>query len=407
MSGVAKDDPNTPSSVDDPASAMTDGQASPSTGAETEEAHADVDAKPTRKSHLRVVTAEDAAAAAALAATTPVVEMISPAPISAQEAAPHQRIGAVIRNAREQKGLSLEQVSRDTRITVSHLRAIEDMTPNVIGEAVYVKGHVRSYARYLGLNADEILTRYLSECAILTDPKKTDITPPASDRKLPAAVPVLGIVVFLLALGAGIVFLVGESNKPTTVAANPAAPIETVAAPTTANAAPTLTIVALAREQLEVAGPDGTKYRSRVFNPGDEYQVRTSAGWTVSTKNGAAFEWRRDGKSLGPLAPAPGPVYRFAVDGALNLKTLEELNAPAPTAPVEAAPATTDPSAAAYPGAGAPAATPAAPKPVKPKPQPSASSAAPSPSAQQPAPAAPASPSPKPVDPSLAAYPEN
>src|SRR5262249_19696035 len=62
--------------------------------------------------HLRVVTEADAADF-----TAPAIANDSP----------YQRIGAVIRAARENQGLTLDQVSKETRVTVSHLRAIEDM----------------------------------------------------------------------------------------------------------------------------------------------------------------------------------------------------------------------------------------------------------------------------------------
>ena len=80
------------------------------------------------------------------------------APATASDT-PHQRIGSIIRAARENSGYSLEQVSKETRVHLSHLRAIEDMTPNLLGAPVYAKDYIKSYARFLGMDEQITLDR--------------------------------------------------------------------------------------------------------------------------------------------------------------------------------------------------------------------------------------------------------
>ena len=75
---------------------------------------------------------------------------------------PNMRIGAVIKATRENLGYSLDQVSKEIRVHLSHLRAIEDMTPNLLGAPVYAKGYIRAYARHLGLDEQ---TRSSAICA--------------------------------------------------------------------------------------------------------------------------------------------------------------------------------------------------------------------------------------------------
>jgi hypothetical protein len=77
--------------------------------------------------------------------------------------------------------------------------------------------------------------------------------------------------------------------------------------------APRLSILALKREVLEVHSADGTKFVHRFFSPGESYIPRVGSGWTVSTPNGAAFEWRLGGRSLGLFAES-GPVDALSVD---------------------------------------------------------------------------------------------
>ncbi len=335
--------------------------------------------KPRRAAtHLRVVTDNDP-------------EFVAPVD------APAQRIGEVIRTARENAGYTLEHVSRETRVHLSHLRAIEDMTPGLLGAPVYAKGYIRSYARYLGLNEQDTLDRFLRECAaILKDPEKPEIAPPATSksRKLPLAVPVLGLLVVGLAVaGAVVVFATGDKPAPATPASTAAGGAPAVAA--VEPVSPQLRIVALKRGMLEVRSAKGDKYVHRPYNAGEFFIVRVGEGFTVSADDGTAFEWRLGDQSLGLLQAEGGPVYTQSADLAAQRQPI------APPAPpvVE-----TDPSISAVTGP-IPAPTGATPAPAKPRPTPR-------PPAQQPAtpPAATTTPAepvaPPPRDPALDAYPD-
>jgi cytoskeleton protein RodZ len=73
---------------------------------------------------------------------------------SQQELIP-MRAGDFLRHEREQKDLSIEQAARDSRIRLSVLEAIESSETSHI-PSVYLKGHIRNYARFLGLDASSI-----------------------------------------------------------------------------------------------------------------------------------------------------------------------------------------------------------------------------------------------------------
>jgi len=273
------------------------------------------------------------------------------------------------------------------------------MTPGLLGAPVYAKGYIKSYARFLGMDEQTTLDRFLSECAaILKDPEKPEIAPPASSkaRKLPVAVPVLGLVVAGLAVG-GIVVMVNSGPKgPAAVTTDPAAIAAT--GPIAEPAAPQLRIVALKRAMLEVRSAKGDKYVHRYYNPGESFIVRVGANFTVSAEDGTAFEWRLGDQSLGLMQPEGGPVYSQNVDLAAQRQPIA---APAP--PVDPAAAATDPALAAYPATPPATGAAPAPAPAKPKPKPAVTPpAATAPAAQPPAdqPAAPPA-----RDPALDAYP--
>ncbi|MFB0545620.1 MAG: helix-turn-helix domain-containing protein, partial [Anaerolineae bacterium] len=69
-------------------------------------------------------------------------------------------LGEMLRKAREKKGVSLAQVEEVTRIRQKFLRALEEGERDSLPEEVYVRAFLRSYARYLDLSPDEVISLY-------------------------------------------------------------------------------------------------------------------------------------------------------------------------------------------------------------------------------------------------------
>ena len=69
-------------------------------------------------------------------------------------------VGARLRLERELLGMSIEEIARATRIPVTSLERVEnDRFDDLPGE-VFVRGFLRSYAKTVGLDADEVLAQY-------------------------------------------------------------------------------------------------------------------------------------------------------------------------------------------------------------------------------------------------------
>lgn len=68
-------------------------------------------------------------------------------------------IGITLRSARVQRGLTIEQVSQDTRISARFLEALEDESFEELPAPVYVRGFLRSYANYLHIDAQPLLDK--------------------------------------------------------------------------------------------------------------------------------------------------------------------------------------------------------------------------------------------------------
>lgn len=67
------------------------------------------------------------------------------------------RIGEVLRKAREARGESLESISQELRIRPDYLAGLEAGDWSRFPAEVYGQGFLRTYAKYLGLNADELV----------------------------------------------------------------------------------------------------------------------------------------------------------------------------------------------------------------------------------------------------------
>jgi cytoskeleton protein RodZ len=69
-------------------------------------------------------------------------------------------LGERFRAAREARGLSLSDVSEQIRIRSVYLAAIEEENWSAIGAPVYIRGFLRTYARFLGLDPEEVVADF-------------------------------------------------------------------------------------------------------------------------------------------------------------------------------------------------------------------------------------------------------
>jgi len=68
--------------------------------------------------------------------------------------------GEELKREREIRGISLVEIADATKISKRFLEALEKNDFRTLPAPVFTRGFVREYARYLGLNAEEMLTRY-------------------------------------------------------------------------------------------------------------------------------------------------------------------------------------------------------------------------------------------------------
>lgn len=65
--------------------------------------------------------------------------------------------GVLLKEKRERQGITFEQISNDTKISVRVLRGLENMEKDIFPSETYRVGMLRVYARYLSIDEQEIL----------------------------------------------------------------------------------------------------------------------------------------------------------------------------------------------------------------------------------------------------------
>jgi cytoskeleton protein RodZ len=112
-------------------------------------------------------------------------------------------IGSNLREARERQKLELSGIERDTRIRTKYLQALEDERFDCLPAPAYARGFLRTYADYLGLDAQRFVDEYNTHFAPAEEPRAAApvrIRRPGRLRRRLLVVP-LAVVVGLVAWG--------------------------------------------------------------------------------------------------------------------------------------------------------------------------------------------------------------
>ncbi len=103
-------------------------------------------------------------------------------------AEPHDEkssVAAELSRARQARGIDLHDAARELRIRYEHLGALEERRFDELPGPTYVIGFLRSYAAYLGLDAQDIVARFKAETSAFDTHQKLDFPSPADEGRLP------------------------------------------------------------------------------------------------------------------------------------------------------------------------------------------------------------------------------
>lgn len=149
-------------------------------------------------------------------------------------------LGERFRAAREERGLTLSEVGEQLRIRSVYLAAIEEKNWKAIGAPVYIRGFLRTYARFLGLDPEEAVAEFNAATGATPTPSTSPEAPAGTpQRSLAPLIWVAGIVAIAL-IGFVIYLYVSPPRTPVTTAQQSAAPAPSAtAAGATAHPSPT------------------------------------------------------------------------------------------------------------------------------------------------------------------------
>jgi cytoskeleton protein RodZ len=248
-------------------------------------------------------------------------------------------LGIRLRELREAKGVSLDDIARSTRVGKRHLEALESETWSELPSPVFVKGFIRAYCDFLEASPDEPLGLYREVTGETVNPDRllsSMRTPPA--RRFG---PLMVSLVLFIALGVSLFALrIGLKSSPRTAPAvsapargNPESvpSAKTPATASTTAAAVQPGVAPAAPAPAEEPRPGGQRLLIRAVEPTwirvqvDEGQVTEElmpAGavreWTAARKfvltvgNAGGLEVDLNGRRMPPLG-ARGAVIQKLV----------------------------------------------------------------------------------------------
>ncbi len=121
--------------------------------------------------------------------------------------------GDRLRREREMRGVSLDDIAEATKIGTRLLRALEDEHFELLPGGIFNKGFVRAYAKYLGLNEQEMVADYLQAAGesapdprVIAEQNSTRIDRSDSDAggSSMAGFPIIPVLILLVVIAAGV-----------------------------------------------------------------------------------------------------------------------------------------------------------------------------------------------------------
>jgi len=275
-------------------------------------------------------------------------------------------VGQRLREAREEKGLSVEDIAAQTRIPTRHLTSLEESDWDKLPAATYSVGFAKNYAGAVGLDRNEIGELLRAEMggtrlAAAVIPEVYETIDPA--RTMPKGL-VVGALALLVVVVLALSWLSNRSMQPDQTAAEPAnvaaAAENVVTAPPPAAPVAAGPVVLTATEAVWIQVKDGaTTLQQGELAAGQSYQVAASAVAPVLTTGKPEALRVTVGTTVAPAIGEPGKT----VSG-VSLKAADLLRGP--TAQPAAAPAQPAPAASNRPAATRPNPTVAAPATTSP-----------------------------------------
>lgn len=232
--------------------------------------------------------------------------------------------GTWLRRQREIREVPLAEISDATKISIRYLEAMEQDRFDVLPASVFAKGFLREYAKFVGLDPDEVVNSYLTALQESDESPETEeprSSAPSTGRggkteKKGSWLLVVALIVALLLVA----FLIywgstqsgGEAEVPTIAApVLPAPPVQEVGeAPV--RTAPLLVTIDFIEDCWVELTVDGERRISELHVQGESMRLEAEEEIRLTLGNPTGVRVEVNGQ-LRPLRAGPGQVERDLV----------------------------------------------------------------------------------------------
>jgi cytoskeletal protein RodZ len=232
-------------------------------------------------------------------------------------------IGDSLTDTRRQAGLTITQVSQETRIRESIIRGIEQGDFSACGGDFYARGHIRSIATAIGLDPEPLIREYDAEHGPLGAMRAADVFEPSTpikirERRSPS-LSLIVVVVLLAIIGFSVYHLVSV-HKTNASAATPAArstvaaqpkPKATPAPKPKRSAQPDDVVIHLTANEdcwVRLTGSDGAQLYMGTIPAGDSMTWTEKHAVQISLGNPGGITLTVDGKLQTPNPNQPATL---------------------------------------------------------------------------------------------------
>lgn len=233
----------------------------------------------------------------------------------------------ILKEKREESGKALKEIAHTLKIRADYLKAIEDEEFEKLPVAVYAKGYIRDYARFLKIDPEVILKAYI----LKTSPPVPEKTPPVADAVKTKKRAIKHLVVAAIFLAIAVVYILSSLNstpeKPAVVppekhapAVQPSEivqPVQEKEKETEVAVKDKKTETASKKEPVAITGKehtleisaidttwllvkiDDTEAKDMLLNQGESLKFSAKKGFSLKIGNAGGIKLVFDGKDIG------------------------------------------------------------------------------------------------------------
>jgi transcriptional regulator with XRE-family HTH domain len=240
---------------------------------------------------------------------TPIIAEPAPLPPTPSEIL--QEIGGQLRQLRQQRQLTIDDLSARTRIQPRLIQAIEEGHLEMLPEPVYVRGLVKKYGDSLGLNGLAIsaqVPNWAPEAATFEPTTKLQLTGFNPTIRINPLQIYIGYTLAIICTGAVTSCLLNNAIKPPAIESNAIPPRAAgIAVVRSTNSQPAQKLadvkvgIAIQSPTWAQIGIDGTTKFTGNLQPGMQLSWIATKQVTVNTNNAGGLLLSRDGQPAQPL----------------------------------------------------------------------------------------------------------